>query len=67
LNGVLHREDGPAAERHDGIKHWYLNGKRHREDGPAVEWPNGIKYWWLSDRRISLETKSENPKVKKIQ
>ena len=27
LNGKLHREDGPAAERPDGTKAWYLNGK----------------------------------------
>jgi hypothetical protein len=28
---------GPAIERRDGDKAWYLNGKWHREDGPAVE------------------------------
>ena len=37
LNGLLHREDGPAVEYADGDKYWYLNDKRHREDGPAVE------------------------------
>ena len=28
LNGVLHREDGPAVEYADGSKGWYLNGKQ---------------------------------------
>jgi hypothetical protein len=27
LNGVLHREDGPAAEYAGGTKHWYLDGE----------------------------------------
>ena len=26
LNGEFHREDGPAVERADGNKLWYLNG-----------------------------------------
>ena len=25
--GVLHREDGPAIEYPDGLKHWYLNNR----------------------------------------
>ena len=37
LNGVPHREDGPAAEWPNGDKGWYLNGEIHREDGPARE------------------------------
>ena len=27
LNGLLHREDGPAAEYWNGTKRWRLNGK----------------------------------------
>jgi len=27
LNGLLHREDGPAIEWADGSKEWRLNGK----------------------------------------
>ena len=26
LNGMLHREDGPAIEESDGTLKWYLNG-----------------------------------------
>jgi hypothetical protein len=29
-------ENGPAVERSNGTKYWYLNGERHREDGPAI-------------------------------
>ena len=38
LNGVYHREGGPAVIYADGHKEWYQNGKRHREDGPARIW-----------------------------
>jgi hypothetical protein len=48
LNGVLHREDGPAIEHSNGHKEWYLNGYLHREDGPAVEWPSGAEAWYLN-------------------
>jgi hypothetical protein len=48
--GILHREDGPAVERVDGSKSWYLNDKLHREDGPAVEWNDGSKFWYLNDK-----------------
>jgi len=50
LNGRLHREDGPAVIRHDGIKYWFLNGKRHREDGPALIRADGSKEWWLNGK-----------------
>jgi len=32
LNGLWHREDGPAYEHADGTRAWYLNGQLHRED-----------------------------------
>jgi len=51
LNGLLHREDGPAVEWAGGTKTWYLNGLRHRENGPAVEYANGNKEWWLNGLR----------------
>ncbi len=50
LNGLRHREDGPAVEGADGRKEWYLNGELHREDGPAVEGANGHKEWWLNGK-----------------
>ena len=50
-NGKLYREDGPAVERADGTKSWWVNGKRHRVDGPAVEWANGDKWWHVNGKR----------------
>ena len=43
----LHRMDGPAVERADGEKHWYIDGKQHREDGPAIVTTDGSKYWFI--------------------
>ena len=31
-NGELHRENGPAIERPDGGKRWFLDGKELTED-----------------------------------
>ena len=53
LNGLLHRENGPAIEYANGGKWWYLNGKYHRVDGPAVEFANGNKWWFLDGIRYS--------------
>ena len=47
-----HRINGPAFERLDGTKAWFVNGDYHRLDGPAIEVPgedaefykDGIKY-----------------------
>ena len=56
LNGKLHREDGPAAERADDSKSWYLNDEELSEakfnartkptpscEGKVVE-VDGVKY-----------------------
>ena len=48
LNGISHREDGPAIEFANGGKIWRLNGIYHREDGPAVEYGGGSKDWYLN-------------------
>jgi hypothetical protein len=50
LNGLWHREDGPAIEWSDGGKEWYLNGKFHRLDGPAIEYYDGSKAWYLNGK-----------------
>ena len=55
LNGVLHRESGPAIERSYGSKAWFLNGRLHREDGPAVERSDGYKSWWVKGVFIKEE------------
>ena len=48
--GQLHREDGPAIEKLNGYKAWYINGKHHREDGPSVEFANGDKCWYKNGK-----------------
>lgn len=47
---ILHREDGPATEYHNGGKSWHINGELHRLDGHAVEYPNGEKCWYVNDK-----------------
>ncbi len=53
LNGLRHREDGPAVEQANGDKWWFLKGKLHRIDGPAIEWADGSKEWYLNDKKIT--------------
>jgi hypothetical protein len=55
LNGLRHREDGPAIEWANGDKDWYLNDELHREDGPAVDWADGNKVWYLNDEYLTQE------------
>jgi len=50
LNGVYHREDGPAIVYSTGEKYWYFNGEYHREDGPAVI-NNSTKEWYKHGQR----------------
>jgi len=51
LNGVKHREDGPAVIFKNGDQAWYINGKRHREVGPAYEGKRMTKYWYFDGKR----------------
>ena len=48
--GKLHRDNGPAIERSDGTKQWWVNEKKHREDGPAMEWADGTKCWYMNGK-----------------
>lgn len=54
LNGVLHREDGPAVIWRNGTKHWLIHGKSHRSDGPCTEWSDGEKRYSFYSERYSL-------------
>ena len=47
LDGVLHRENGPAVIQSDGYKDWRLNGEFHRADGPAVMYSDGRRAWYV--------------------
>jgi hypothetical protein len=55
LNGLRHREDGPAVTYPNGMQHWYFKGKLHRPDGPAVILPDGDEIWFIHDRKLSDE------------
>ena len=46
----FHRIDGPAVERADGDRYWYIDGKYHREDGPAIEYADGSKHWLVDGK-----------------
>ena len=48
LNGITHRDDGPAIVWEDGAQSWYQHGQLHRVDGPAYIGPNGARYWYLN-------------------
>lgn len=55
INGIRHREDGPAIEWIDEnekclIKRYYINGQLHREDGPAIEQDNGSPLYFLGNK-----------------
>ena len=60
LDGVFHREDGPAVEWAGGSKSWWLYGRRHRVDGPAVEGAYGTTSWYLNGKEYTEEEFYEN-------
>jgi hypothetical protein len=49
--GLLHRDDGPAVERAEGINEWYRDGKLHRDDGPAIDRAGAVKEWYSEGER----------------
>jgi len=51
LDGLFHREDGPAIEWYTGDKFWHLYGELHRENGPAIEFSDGEKCWFIKGMR----------------
>jgi hypothetical protein len=44
VNGVLHRENGPAIKDRSG-EFYFRNGLYHREDGPAFISDGRVEYW----------------------
>jgi hypothetical protein len=55
VNGVFHRNDGPARIWQGVYKEWHQHGKLHREDGPAVEYANGEKQWRINGQLLTEE------------
>ena len=66
-SGELHRLDGPAILRANGIRSWYKNNVRHRIDGPAIELPDGecSACWYINGMRLYDEDQF-NKYVKKM-
>src|ERR1700691_4587553 len=71
VNGLRHREDGPAIIYSDGTLEYYLKGKNHREDGPAIIRKDGSKCWYINNINITnkvnewLKGKTNIPPYKK--
>ena len=57
LNGKLHREDGPAIIRINGIKEYFIHNKRHRLDDPA--WISSVSSfrneWFINGKLVTDE------------
>ena len=53
VDGVYHREDGPAIITPDA-KEWWYRGIRHRIVGPAIEYTNGDREWFVDGKRHRL-------------
>ena len=51
LNGVLHRDGGPAVQFSDGVNVWHHNGEVHRDGGPAYENAQGRQVWYRNNKR----------------
>jgi hypothetical protein len=49
-NGKLHRTDGPAIIRTDGMQEWYKDGLLHRADGPAIIRADGTQAWYVNGK-----------------
>jgi len=68
VNGLRHREDGPAVVYYDGDKEWYKDGKRHRLDGPAVVYYDGDYdgdkecEWYLGGELVYCDAKDNTSK-----
>jgi hypothetical protein len=62
LNGIIHRTDGPAVEKPNGDRYWYVNGEYHRTDGPAIEYADGEKRWYINGNHY--EEEEYNNKIK---
>jgi hypothetical protein len=54
LDGVYHREDGPAVIHPNGYEEWWLHGLLNKVGGPAIDSPNR-KEWWINGQLIKVE------------
>ena len=50
VDGVLHRDGGPAVVWPNGSEAWYRHGELHRDGAPAVWGPAGDEKWYRHGR-----------------
>jgi hypothetical protein len=62
---LLSRLDGPAIERANGDRLWYLDGMLHRLDGPAVE-IDGKNFWFINDKKIKCKNNDDFLRIIKL-
>lgn len=54
VDGLHHRDGGPAIIDPDGTETWIQHGQMHREDGPAFI-QNGYVEFYLKDKQMPLD------------
>jgi len=54
-NGQLYRLNGPAIEKPNGFKAYYINNKLNRLNGPAVEFSDGSIEYWVNNKLHRLD------------
>lgn len=55
MNGLRHRENGPALESSLGGSSWYRLGDLHRSDGPAIQKDDGTLEWFVYGQRHRVD------------
>lgn len=53
LDGICHREDGPAIIHPSGACYWFNHGVFHRLDGPAIIRSNNTYGWYVEGIQIT--------------
>ena len=60
INGITHREDGPAyTSLDDYYRAYYKNGLRHREDGPAIVFRDGSVLYYVYGVQMNVDEFNE--------
>jgi hypothetical protein len=63
---IVHRGDGPAVERPNGTREWFVEGIRHCASGPALISADGERRWFLTGNAgLDALTSSSTDPIKK--
>lgn len=55
VDGIHHREDGPAIIDTDGTEYWIRHNNFHRVDGPAFCDPRGHREFYLNGVNYKID------------